>query len=71
MLLKADRIADLKLLFKVPEFKSNWHVIVNFLELSQLEIMKYAKADEEISHLLKNMSYRCWPGISLAQGWLI
>jgi hypothetical protein len=39
--------------------------------MGQAEIMSYAKADEEIGGLLKNMSYRCWPGISLAQGWLI
>lgn len=33
--------------------------------------MKFAKANEEMTHLLSNMSYRIWPDISLAQGWLI
>jgi hypothetical protein len=71
VLLKPDKIAELKLLLKMTEFKSNWQVIMNFLELTQADLMKFAKANEEITYLLNNMSYRIWPDISLAQGWLI
>jgi hypothetical protein len=71
VLLKPDKIAELKSLLKMTEFKSNWQVIMNFLELTQADLMKFAKANEEITYLLNNMSYRIWPDISLAQGWLI
>ena len=53
------------------EFKNNWQVIVKFIEMTKVDLMKPISANEEINKLLKNISYRCWSGVSLAQGWLI
>jgi hypothetical protein len=71
MLLKPERIELLKAILDKLEFKNSWQVIVKFIEMSKVDLMKPISANEEIGKLLKNISYRCWQGVSLAQGWLI
>jgi hypothetical protein len=39
--------------------------------MTKTDLMKPISASEEMTKLMKNISYRCWLGISLAQGWLI
>jgi hypothetical protein len=53
------------------EAKNNWQIIVAFLSASKDEFSEIIKAGEKMNQLLKIISYRCWPNISLAQGWLI
>ena len=71
MLLKQERIESLKAIMEKMEFKNNWQIIVKFIEMTKNDLMKPISANEEINKLLKNISYRCWSGVALAQGWLI
>ena len=36
-----------------------------------MDLMKMVNAQEELSKILRTISYRCWNGVALAQGWLI
>lgn len=71
MLLKPERVEQLKAILEKMEFKSSWQVIVKFLEMGKEQLMRAISAKEEMARLMKSISYRCWEKISLAQGWLI
>jgi len=51
--------------------KNNWQIIIGFLSATKEQFSEIIQAEKSIGLLFKTISYRCWPDISIAQGWLI
>ena len=70
-MLKKEKIDTLSKILPKKEYKNNWEIIVKFLETPKTVFMEVMGADKSLVHMLKNISYKCWSDVALAQGWFI
>ena len=71
MVLSQVQINELRELLPLEEDKGNYRVLLDLLHKSSRSLMEAVEGEKAISGWLQTICYRCWGGVSLAQGWLI